>query len=317
MAMKPLLREIYKDLFETEEQAVETADVQPDDLTAGDLATIEDLKSKINPEIDASIPIVSERYWLTEKLSVGGFEYETTVLNAIAAAGIAGNITKGAGSDKNSPDADFRIGNSVYGAEIKLNSRAQMGGSSLKFQNNKVALTKSIDPEVDLILMSAVKDKSAEIKKMVNFLNKHRPAGVNAKVSGFPLVCTKVAWEKAAQAGMLINAYVKYSTDFIAKHYNSKGIHYIQIGGAGLFYLGSNPANLPIPPLSGEIVIELRSARSGAKPLSNGLLVVAGGIRVQGRLKTTGTSPYSLDNSQSILAMLAAMGNKTTPKKKK
>jgi len=316
--MKLLLKEIFKDLFEEDtldrDGNSSLSDTSMEDLTSSDLATIEDMKNKINPEIDAGIPTVNEVKELQEKLSVGGFEYETTVLNAIAQAGISGNIKKGAGSDKTLPDADLKIGGNVYGVEVKLNNRAQMGGSSLKFMNNKVALTKPIDPEVDLILMSAVKDKASDIKKMVNFLNKYKPAGVNAKVSGFPLVCTRVAWEEAAAKGLLINAYVKYSTDFIAKHYNSKGIYYIQIGGAGLFYLGSNPANLPVPPLAGEIVIELRSARSGSKPLSNGLLVVAGGIRVQGRLKATGVSPFTIDDVESIRSMLATLKGKQRKK---
>lgn len=310
-----ILKEIFLELDGTEEIGTSTdqssgatgAETEKgENLTPQDLAAMEDLKNDFSQALDDEIPVVAEER-IYEKMSLGGFEYESTVLNSIKKAGLTGNITQGAGSDKNSADADIKIGGRVYPVEVKMNKNAQMGGSSLKFTNGKVSFTKPIDPEVDALLLGAIKQKGAEIKNMVAFLNKNRPRGINSRVTGFPLVCTRNAWEAAAKKKLLVNAYVQYSTDFIAKHYNSKGIYYIQIGGAGLFYLGSNPANLPIPPLSGDIVIEVRSARSGSKPLSDGTLVVAGGIRVQGRLKTKGTSPYSLDNTNSILQMLATM----------
>ena len=46
------------------------------------------------------------------------------------------------------------------------------------------------------------------------------------------------------------------------------------------------------------------------KPLSNGLFVVAGGIRVQGRLKATGVSPFTMDDVESIRNMLATLKGK-------
>lgn len=129
------------------------------------------------------------------------------------------------------------------------------------------------------------------------------------------MACTKDAWELAARKNLLVNVKIKNTVDFIAKHYAKKGIFYIQIGGAGLFYLAGNPANLPIPQLSGDINIEIRSARSGAKMLKSGIEVVGGGIRVQARLKTKGKSPYTADDVASLKAMLTAMklsGKKTT-----
>jgi hypothetical protein len=113
-------------------------------------------------------------------------------------------------------------------------------------------------------------------------------------------------WTTAKVAGLLkpINAKIRKDTEFIANHYKKKGIHYIQIGGAGLFYLSENPANLPIPKLEGSIDIELRAGRSGSKVNADGVKVVGGGLRAQGRLKFNGVSPYTLDDPKSIESLL-------------
>jgi hypothetical protein len=61
---------------------------------------------------------------------------------------------------------------------------------------------------------------------------------------------------------------------------------------------------LPIPQLDGEIDIELRPGRSGTKTRRDGTFVVGAGIRVQGRLKFNGSSPYTLDDPESIKQMM-------------
>ena len=97
-----------------------------------------------------------------------------------------------------------------------------------------------------------------------------------------------------------INAKIKKNTQFIIDHYKDKGIHYIQIGGAGLFYLDQNPANLPIPKLEGEIDIELRAGRSGSSLNAAGQRRVSGLLRAQARLKFKGSSPISLDSEVGV-----------------
>ena len=107
-------------------------------------------------------------------------------------------------------------------------------------------------------------------------------------------------------AGLLrpINAKIRKDAEFIINHYKKKNIHYIQIGGAGLFYLDRNPANLPVPKLQGEIDIELRAGRSGAKVNSAGVPMVGGLLRAQGRLRFEGSSNFTLDNPDSVRRLL-------------
>ena len=98
-----------------------------------------------------------------------------------------------------------------------------------------------------------------------------------------------------------INTKVITDTSFIEKHYNKKGVYYIQIGGAGLFYLGKNPLKLPVPRLEGEIQVEIRLAYSGTKgTFPDGTETRTAGLRFQGRLRTKGKSPHSIDTVKGI-----------------
>jgi len=92
---------------------------------------------------------------------------------------------------------------------------------------------------------------------------------------------------------------ISAKSSFIIKHYNKKQVYYIQVGGAGLFYMGKNPLNLPVPELQGDINIELRVGYGG----SGGKPTVSAGIRLQGRLRTENVSNFTLDDPGSIQAL--------------
>ena len=224
--------------------------------------------------------------------NIGGFEYENTVIDALVAAGVNGTITEGAGSSSADADADFIIGGKRYLIEVKKNSEAQMGGTSVKYIDSEFSFASDdVDETTREIIIETLEDKVFEIEDLLCKIGCEQ----------FPAKCTKEVWEQAKNDGYLIpvNEKVEFDTDFIVDHYNAKGINYIQIGGAGLFYLGENPASLPIPELSGKINIELRAGRSGSKKGK-----VSAGLRAQGRLQFKGTSPYTLDDPASIKEML-------------
>lgn len=149
-------------------------------------------------------------------------------------------------------------------------------------------------------------DTGKALREFVDFIKTQAPIDLHNKVSGFPMSVGKDAWELAVKKGLLVplNRKVKLDTTFIANHYKKKDCFYIQIGGAGLFYLSGNPLNLPIPKLTGEIDIEVRAARSGSKPNATYKMhTVGGSIRAQARLKTRSRSPYSLDNPDHVLIL--------------
>lgn len=313
------LRESMWEMFANEveqDNAAPSPDVAPAAqeeevaISPQDEAMLRNLEMGIEREINMSIDDTTTEP-VSEGAGQGGFDYEGTVLRAIKRANVRGNITKGAGASAAAADADIKINGQVYKIEVKLDKNAQMGGSSVRFGAQGLHLVKPMEPDTQAILVSAISSKAADLNKMIGYIAKQAPRAINKRVAGFPMSCTKDGWESAASKGLLVNTKLQHTTDFISKHYAKKGIFYIQIGGAGLFYLAGNPANLPIPQLSGEIDIEIRSARSGSKLLKSGVEVVGGGIRVQARLKTKGKSPYTADDPKSLLAMITAMQTKT------
>ena len=229
--------------------------------------------------------------------NIEGFEYETTVIAALKEAGCCGNITEGAGASAAAADADLRIGDDCYLVEVKKDAGAQMGGTSVRYIDGEFEVASdALEQDTVEMILEALKPKQESIDAFLHFVG----------ATQFPVSCTKEVWTTAKVAGLLkpINAKIRKDTEFIANHYKKKGIHYIQIGGAGLFYLSENPANLPIPKLEGSIDIELRAGRSGSKANADGVKVVGGGLRAQGRLKFNGVSPYTLDDPKSIESLL-------------
>tara|TARA_Y100001938_G_C8056862_1_gene414905 strand:- start:737 stop:1450 length:714 start_codon:yes stop_codon:yes gene_type:complete len=226
-----------------------------------------------------------------------GFEYEDGVIAALNEAGCAGVITKGAGSSSVGADADFVVGGERYLVEVKKDAGAQMGGTSVRYCDGVFEMASSaVEQDTFDMIVEALKPRREDIDRFLDFVGGQR----------FPVSCTKDAWETAKVAGLLkpINAKIRKDTEFIVNHYKEKNIHYMQIGGAGLFYLDRNPANLPVPKLQGEIDIELRAGRSGSKVNSAGVPMVGGLLRAQGRLRFSGLSNFTLDNPESVRNLL-------------
>ena len=250
------------------------------------------------------------RLLLTEKASLGGSSYEQLVFDSIKAAGASGKMTHTAGFDANLPDADITVNGEVYNVEVKMDATAQMGGGSVAYRDGQFQATghdsEAMQPVAQELNDSPTAvDLASAIDKLAKFLSR----GAGKKITGFPMTgFLKTSWDKAVKAGLLvpINTKIESSIDFIASHYAKKGTHYIQIGGSGLFFLSDNPADLPVPKLTGSVLLEIRAARAG----SGGHPTAGAGLRVQPRLKITGKSPYTLDDPESIKAMLDAVVTK-------
>ena len=218
-----------------------------------------------------------------------GFAYENEVIEALKMAGVAGNITEGAGASASGADADFVVGGKRYLLEVKKDADAQMGGTSVRYKDGEFEIVSdSVNDSTANLIVSALAPKTSHIERLLAAIGGEK----------FPTTCDKYTWTQAQQKGLLkpINAKVKRNTQFIIDHYKDKGIHYMQIGGAGLFYLDQNPANIPVPKLEGEIEIELRAGRSGSSLNAEGARRVSGLLRAQARLKFKGSSPISLDS---------------------
>lgn len=237
----------------------------------------------------------------------GGAAYELQVFNAIKRGGAAGAMIAPAGFDANLPDADITINGNVYNVEVKMNGNAQMGGGSVGWKNGEFfAAGNDIDamqPIAECLNnVDNIEEINIAIKKLCRFLS----VKSTKKIIGFPMSgFLKSDWYEAKNAGLLIPINVKLESDikFITKHYKHKGTQYIQIGGQGLFHLGKNPAGIPdLPKLSGDVILEVRAGKAG----SGGLDTAGAGLRVQPRLKISGSSPYTLDTTNGVKELIAA-----------
>jgi hypothetical protein len=249
---------------------------------------------------------------IEESSNQRGFEYEDEVIAVLNSEGVSGDIKSGAGASAAAADADIKINDQIYKIEVKLDKGAQMGGTSLRYYPERTEdgkyfsiVSKSVEEDTIEMMEESLTPIIPDLDVFLEFVG----------VSKLPATIERDKWAEAVSLGLLkpLNVKIERTTRFITNHYKKKGIDYIQIGGAGLFHLAENPANLPVPKLEGNINIELRPGRSGSKTRKDGTKVVGAGIRVQGRLKFKGTSPYTLDDPKSVREMLAAIEQPVTP----
>ena len=225
--------------------------------------------------------------------NVGGTIYEKKIINSIQKTRIAGNIDNPAGSSNTEPDADFIVAGIRHLLEVKQNSKTQMGGTSLAYDGVNFSTSKAemFDTRLLRNVIAAAKRKQPAIDKFLRYIG----------ADGVPFTCSKETWKEARDQGLLkeVNTKVQTDAEFICRHYREKGVNYIQIGGSGLFHLGENPANLPIPKLQGKVDIEMRLGAGGSKNNN-----IGAGFRVQARLKDSVQSKYSFENPEEINKIL-------------
>jgi hypothetical protein len=217
-------------------------------------------------------------------------------------------------SSAGSGDLTLKINGQKYYIEIKMNKKAQMGGTSVRYRSSlpkeeRFSFLKSegIESEMIDIYRAVLNSKSDAIEKLIGELKASYPFEVHQNIEGFPMVVGKEAWSIATSRGLIkpINAFIEENASFIRNHYLSKGVDYIQIGGCGLFHTGKNPLHLPVPLLNGNIRVEIRAGASGSKPSRYGL-VRGVGLRVQGRIQFSMVQmEHTLDDYESAVKTLS------------
>ena len=110
-----------------------------------------------------------------------------------------------------------------------------------------------------------------------------------------------------------INRVVNSDVAFISRHYNQQGVFYIQIGGAGLFYMEQNPLKLPVPKLEGRVKLKFRLAYSGGAknppffPTSPITPARFAALRISAWLQSKNKSNFTLEKVENIEEMLATV----------
>ena len=248
---------------------------------------------------------------VTESVGQAGLDYELKVHNAMKAANIpglnAGDKPTAGFSNQGAGDIEASYNSKPFNIEIKASAKDQMGGGSFQydFATKQFTPVKEMNPEDLELMLAAAKEKVNDLDNYIIAARKLEPVQFHKNISGVPIKVSKAGRDILKKDGLLakINKNVSTSASFIIRHYNKKGVYYIQIGGAGLFYMGKNPFNLPVPELNAEIQIEMRLGFGGGKlsfPTNPPIEARSAGLRLQGRLLTKSKSPYTLDKVEDV-----------------
>ena len=250
--------------------------------------------------------------YLNETVGAGGLAYELKVYKAMKGARIDGlNVgekpTTAGFSNVGSGDIEASYKNDPFNIEIKASAKDQMGGTSFRYDMNSKTFTpaKEMDQDDLNLFMPVMKQKAVDIDNYIKASWKEEPKDFHKNNSGVPIKVSTEARANLKKSGLTakIATNIKAPVSFIIKHYNKKNVYYIQIGGAGLFYMGKNPLNLPVPELNAEIQVELGLRFGGGKlsfPTDPPTPARSAGLRIQGRMLTKNKSPYNLDDVEDV-----------------
>lgn len=265
----------------------------------------------------------ANEFFTFEGVGQAGVEYENRVAKSISDAQVPGlELTKSGGAAFSAADiADIEAtlnGNPFY-IECKSASTDTMGSfimtydkPSGQFIPSKKALEK-VEPEDMDIVMSALTDRKTAIDTYLDEIAKREPVELHKlALGGLPFVAEYQTKEKMKAEGYqrAIQQMVVSSSNFISNLYNSKDVYYIQVGGAGLFYMGTDVLGLGVPKFEGEVKVEIRFKPAGdptgaVSRRASGIV----GEEIQarkidlvcgGKIFTKSKSPYTLDDPESI-----------------
>ena len=255
----------------------------------------------------------AKEFFTTETVGRAGPEYEANVLKALSAANVPGLKFKGdsgAGFNRyGAGDIEASYNGQAFNIEIKSAAKDQMGGTSIRanFDTGEYQIVdiEAVDPAAVPFYKAAIAEKAEDFARWREHVSQFAPQEINQIPNSIPFGSVTVeAWDSATQNGLLLplNKVEQFdNVTAIVQHYNKKGVYYIQLGGAGLFYLGKDAIGLGVPALEASMQIEFRLGPAGSKLNKRfDVRTRAAGFRCQGRLKSKIKSPYSLDNVESV-----------------
>jgi len=255
--------------------------------------------------------------YIVETVGTQGLEYEKKVYKAMVDAGIPGlNVgdKPAAGfSNQGAGDIEASYNGKAFNIEIKLSSKEQMGGTSFRYDMDTSTFTPTKEMDLDDLdlFMPIMKQKAKDVDNYIKASHQEEPKEFHKQNRGVPIKVSVEARNNLKKKGLTgkIATNIKAPISFIIKHYNKKGVYYINIGGAGLFYMGKNPFNLDVPELKAEIQVELGLRFGGSKlsfPTEPKTPARTAGLRIQGRMLTKAKSKYNLDNPTDVKKLFGA-----------
>ena len=208
----------------------------------------------------------------------GGLIFEKLTTNDINAyakqigVDIKAVIEGEAGYDSTEPDIQIILkdkeGRSVtLLVEAKQSVAVRFGQVSIGFKDGKVFITKrgeKINPNSipgGVGLLATIQEADAKLKQILSFLSKEE----GKTFTKFPLGAsispdTNIELKKQDfyQEFNKLTQDTEQGLERVIKHYNSKGVYYMQIGKKGLYYLGKDIHDIGVPALNADFVVGVR-----------------------------------------------------------
>ena len=211
---------------------------------------------------------------ISSRINVG-FLYENKLFSQYKDAGLVPSGFTPAGA--NNATADLKLFTNQYhrgqdpkfgkdiGIELKVNADADFGQASLKHSGGQWYLdgkntTEAIEMRKQLSNMNVISDINMIWKAKPKLFNYAKSTQVSQADASFDLENFKSSYITGSK---FLNAFAAY--------YSSKNIHYIQIGGYGLYSLNSDPNNLsiigvkPISQSGASMKLRIRTKTEGGK----------------------------------------------------
>ena len=218
-----------------------------------------------------------------------GFLYEGRVFNKLKSKNLVPPGITPAGPDPSKPDAVFKYNNVSYNLEVKLNLEADYGQGTLEYSQGKWGLGGANTPQAD------------EMRNILNSVGAVEFVNNQWGLMGIPYKGTVMNEQFTPEMvrqdyKRFTDRYLNVPLSSLFNYYASKNTSYLQIGGYGMYYMGSNPANLPVPQFNGALRLRIRTKRGGSNPIYNYRFTTA--LQVT---QKPSRSIYNIDNNIDFL----------------
>ena len=201
---------------------------------------------------------------------------------------------------------------SITGLEVKNKATDTMGGTSLRFQNGEISDTpvKPVDafgmvlPKIKERITAPVLDYISRANELILAYNHEHPEWKYEAICGFPAKIPVAVRIQLRRDGLQrrVQSFYQFDMEPWKSFYRSKGNSYIQIGDKGLFHLGENPWNLPVPELKGSISFEVRLYAAGTRGRPYARVEIA----LKFKRLNCDISPYNLNDVKHIATLFNA-----------
>lgn len=223
-----------------------------------------------------------------------GLKYEKRLFQEYKDRNLTPADFKPAGSTNFGHDLELLLNDHLVGIELKLNKKAQMGGTSFKINDDSIIPKRPFVGQEKVIL--EILNKKEDYENFLNFFDKEK----------VPFVTELGLWNEAKSLGLLARCNINtdfIGFDFIKEHYNLKGTKYLQVGGLGLFSLDHVMNPLNAPQFDADLELQTRFIRGSSKYVkSKNEKVCSVSLRVQAKIrKTYISSLLNLEKPETII----------------